>query len=278
MLESGGQCARWWLVTPASREARHILVVLTDDGYTNASLQSVAHAIRGMTADLQVLRLGSLGRRRPLHTHTGELVERVSKRAAELGVELIILPPSMRDVGTLATSLARATKAPVLIARGRVENGPVLAATDLQDPSFRVLRCGSGLAQRLQATLVTFHNVESLGSVQANLGLFPSFALPVITSPKEANYLAEVSRRLPTSATPVLRSEDDPVQSILAEADARGADVVVVGTHYRSWWGRVLSRSVASCVAARAGRSVLVTPILGPASGAHGAAEGSVRE
>lgn len=198
-----------------------------------------------------------------VRTETGDLVEQLTQRAADLGAELIILPPSLSDVGIIATSLARSAKVAVLVVRAHVDKGAIFAATDLQDPAFQVLKCAAELAQRFEADVVTFHNVDPLPAV-VNTGssLVPSFALTATVSPTQrAEYLAEASRQLPTVTTPVLRSDIDPVQSILAEAEARHADVVVVGTHYRSWWQRVLSGSVANRVVARAKHSVLVTPI-----------------
>lgn len=198
-----------------------------------------------------------------VRTQSGELVEQLSKRARELDCQLIVLSPSLTNVGDVATSLARSANVPVLIARGHVENGAIFAASDLQDPDFRVLQCGSRLAQELGARLVTFHNVDPLPAVNATaLGVVPSITVDSVVSPTQrGNCLAEASRRLSTPATPVVRSNIDPVQAILTEAKVRDADVVVVGTHYKSWWERVLSGSVARRVAARADRSVVVMPL-----------------
>jgi nucleotide-binding universal stress UspA family protein len=198
-----------------------------------------------------------------VRTQSGKLVELLSQRAAALDCELIVLSPSLVDVGGVATSLARSAKVPVLVVRGHVENGSVFAATDLQDPGFPVLRCGSLLAQEFGARLVTFHNVDPLPAVNATaFGVVPGVPAQSVLSPTQrGNYLAEASRQLPTPAIPVLRSNVDSVQSILTEAKIRDADVVVVGTHYRPWWERILTGSVASCVTARADRSVMVMPL-----------------
>jgi nucleotide-binding universal stress UspA family protein len=151
-----------------------------------------------------------------------------------------------------------------------VENGSIFAASDLQDPDFRVLKCGSRLAQEFGAQLVTFHNVDPLPAVNStSFAVVPSAAVDSVVSPTQrGNYLAEVSRQLSMPATPVLRANIDPVQAILNEAKVRDADVVVVGTHYRPWWERVLNGSVASRVAARADRSVMVMPLTDAPAGA----------
>lgn len=214
--------------------------------------------------------LGDSVSRQNIRTQAGKLVELLSQRAAALDCELIVLSPSLVDVGGVATSLARSANVPVLVVRGHVENGSVFAATDLQDPNFRVLRCGSLLAQEFGARLVTFHNVDPLPAVNSTaFGVVPGVPAQSVVSPTQrGNYLAEASRQLSTPAIPVVRSNVDPVQSILTEAKIRDADVVVVGTHYRPWWERILTGSVASCVTARADRSVIVMPLTDPSSSA----------
>ena len=52
--------------------------------------------------------------------------------------------------------------------------------------------------------------------------------------------------------------EGSPKQAIVEEAERWGADLVVVGSHGRGFWGRLLLGSVSHAVAARANCPVLI--------------------
>jgi nucleotide-binding universal stress UspA family protein len=59
------------------------------------------------------------------------------------------------------------------------------------------------------------------------------------------------------SAQPVGET-GDPVEAILGAAEQHGADVIVVGSHERSWLSRLFDRSVADGIVRSADRPVLV--------------------
>lgn len=58
----------------------------------------------------------------------------------------------------------------------------------------------------------------------------------------------------------VLTDRGDPVDRILAIAEEQDVDVIVVGTHQKSWWGRLLDRSISDGVLHGTDRPVLVIP------------------
>lgn len=58
----------------------------------------------------------------------------------------------------------------------------------------------------------------------------------------------------------LLTEVGDPVAAIAAAAEARGVDVIVVGTHHRGFFSRLLDPSVAEGVTRRATCPVLVVP------------------
>jgi nucleotide-binding universal stress UspA family protein len=255
----------------------HVLRVVPDALFGPAfprlrALDAHSVARRVDTAKVQIhawLRQ-QLGADAPLgnvRVQTGDFVQQVAARARALDVALIVVAPGERRLGATVTSLARAAERPVLVARQGLQPSVILAATDLQDTRHEVLSRAADFGSALHAPIFTFHNSDPLGAVGA-AGLLSPDAL-VLGGQTESHGLARLqaaSQRLPVDATPVMRTEIDPVHAILDEARARGVDIVVVGTHRRrGWWERALRGSVASHVVGRASQSVMVTPIPDPA-------------
>jgi len=177
----------------------------------------------------------------------GDFIEHVVASAAELKPELIVMSPQEGHLGVLVTILARATGVPVLVAREAGRRETIIAASDLIAPQYPVLRRAAKLGVHLDAAVVGVHNVR------------PSNPVPRLESRRET--IARVWAELRVDAEAVVTSEDDPIAAILREVEARDADIVVVGTHRRSRFARMVAgSSVASRLVSQAQRSVLVTP------------------
>jgi hypothetical protein len=73
--------------------------------------------------------------------------------------------------------------------------------------------------------------------------------------------LYQAVRALPSSVTPPMAEEVDPVEAILREVRGGGVDLVAVGARREMWWARWLRRSVPVRVVERAPCSVLVVSI-----------------
>jgi len=199
-----------------------------------------------------------------LELSIGEFVETVSSQAEQLDASLVVVPAGERS-GSDVTRLVRAMNRPVLVARAPAYGRTVIAAADVGETSFAVLRQAQALAQRLQAAIVPMHNISPRARAirnQANLDGNPMAALdrPTRLAPPEQCPLADVAREL-CMPPPVVTCHHDPVEAIMAEAHARRAEVVVVGTRGRSWFARVIRKSIAAQLVNRAQRSVLVTPL-----------------
>jgi nucleotide-binding universal stress UspA family protein len=192
----------------------------------------------------------------------GDFVEQVAHRAKSRRVRLIVVSPEVRRAGAVVTSLARAAETPVLGPRSGGRGGPILAATDMSHPAFPVLWEAALLARQLAAPLVTFHNIPQTLLVPPHPIVIPDLVMIGATPPEaRRERLTDVASLLPIPSTSVVRSEVDAVDAILGEAATLRAELIVVGTHYRSWWDRALNVSVAAEIVGRAKRSVLVTPI-----------------
>jgi nucleotide-binding universal stress UspA family protein len=175
----------------------------------------------------------------------GSLRDSAVVRASEVAAALLVIPAGElrgRDV----TALARTTARPVLVLRPKLRDAhSIVAATDLKEPNFPVLRTARYLAAVRRSSVVALHALrsrrfaaavsEKLKSASAALGLDGSALLPA----------------------------QDTVSAILDEAGKREADVIVVGTHERTPWARVVRSSIAAQLIDRAQQSVWVEPMVG---------------
>lgn len=192
----------------------------------------------------------------------GAFVSRVVEHATALEAVLIVVPPRKARLGHLVTSLASAACVPVLVAREATRGDTIIAATDLESPEYPVLSRAARLGQRLDAPVVAVHNLTPMSlAVPLDPTVPPAVLLENPIQEVRSAHLSQVAERLAATTHPVVRTEVDPVDAILAEARACDADLVVVGTHRRSWLNRLLRGSIAAQVVNRAKRSVLVTPL-----------------
>lgn len=164
--------------------------------------------------------------------------------------------------GSTAEHVMRYSECPTLVARPSPADGPVLAATDFSDGALPALRHASTEAARRGVELVLLHSVYDPPTPLAALGPMV-FSVP---QPTEED-LAAVRDAAEETLRTWLRSEGvegstavtvgPPADRIVAEANARGASLVVVGTHGRTGFGRMALGSVAEAVTRHAPCSVL---------------------
>lgn len=196
-----------------------------------------------------------------LHVPNGDVVERVGERVAELGGAMVVLAAGS-GIGDFATALANRASLPVLVARATASEDAIVVATDLEQENYPVLRSAAELAEQLDARVVAVHNATPRAGM---IGFDPVWPGAVLSGETESSWREEQLRRathdIGIDGDHVVAHELDAVDAILREARARRADVVVVGTRRRSWFARLVGRSVAADVVERAQRSVLVTPL-----------------
>lgn len=158
----------------------------------------------------------------------------------------------------------RDARCPVLVVRPTAR-GPVLAATDLSDPSLSALRAASRESRRLDAPLVLTHAVAGASLVPS----LPWEAFPVLTLAVVDRHRIFAKERLDElalqlDADEVVVVEDDPVRAVVDQVEALGAQLVVVGSHGWSMIDRMALGSVSESIAERAPCSVLVVRCGGP--------------
>jgi nucleotide-binding universal stress UspA family protein len=188
----------------------------------------------------------------------GSFVEQVAFHLRLSDISFIVIGEEWGGIGKLATSLARRTKRTVMVARPGMFRG-ILAATDLSTPGHPVLHEAARLGAALGVPVTAFHNVDPL-AVGGPYGQAPSRF-------QQSERLKQALRALTIEASTAVRADIDPVGAIREEARHSNADLVVVGTHSRPPWERLLWGSVSSRVVERSPGSVVVTPTGGSSGG-----------
>lgn len=180
---------------------------------------------------------------------SGALLAETARAISEIVPDLVVVQGHPLLHGRDISGLAGSMRVPIFVAKHFEENDTIVAATDLRDPEYPVLREAASLSRRLDAPLVFVHHAE-LASIP---GSAPSH--------RWVEQLSEAAERMAPRAESVLSEGVSVTDGILAEAQLRRADVVVVGVRRASWRARNHGKSVASTVVEKAQRSVLVTPI-----------------
>jgi nucleotide-binding universal stress UspA family protein len=187
---------------------------------------------------------------------SGDFVATVCEHAEALGAALLIVSGHEQPGGRI-TALSRQSGRPVFVARTRpIDSNKVLAATDLSDERFPVLRLAYKFGGFLHAPLVAVHNVppKSLEAPTRSRRQAPD---PDFVATTGLQALVDVTRSLGYE-TAVLSCMFDPVDAVLREARARRADTIMVGTHEPRAGERI---SVAAQIVNLASQSVLVVPL-----------------
>jgi nucleotide-binding universal stress UspA family protein len=191
----------------------------------------------------------------------GELVACATEYMRFSRASLIVMPALRGSFGAMVTRLVRQADAPVLVARQPGERDNIVAATDLRNPGYPVLRKASELGAALDATVIAVHNVVPVSLTVCHQMVWHLGVLYNEEAQASAARLEVASRQIDVHTRSVVTEQVDPAWGILRQATACDADLVVVGTRARSWFDRFMTGSVAADVVTRAKRSVLVTPV-----------------
>ncbi|HEX7478880.1 MAG TPA: universal stress protein [Polyangiales bacterium] len=197
----------------------------------------------------------------------GRFTQIVAQAAREHDALCIVLSGGHAYRGQDVAALANESGIPVLVAesaRGR----DIVAATDLSDPRYPVLKRGVELAVRAGASVTAVHNVEPfVATVPALVVSSGGPANAVIADPALAGAwerMGALVKSLGSDIDGVVVTRLGTADAILEVARRVSADVVVVGTRSRPWLARTWKRSVAARVVDAAARSVMVVPIAVP--------------
>ncbi len=176
----------------------------------------------------------------------GDAAERLLAFARERAIDVIVLggrdPGGKRMFGSVAEAVLTHSEVPVLVTRPHAATNEIVAATDLGEQGMfsvsRALWAASPTGAR-----VTVVNVRPRGEA----GLDQRLLAPV----------RETIRQVDA----VVLEEGDPAPAIVALAERRDAELIVVASHSRKGFARLMIGSVASSVVRKASCSVLVVPL-----------------
>lgn len=175
---------------------------------------------------------------------------------------LVVIPYLEAGDGELITRIVRDTAIAVLAARSTHHGDGVVAATDLSDQRYPVLRQGLRIACGQVAPITFIHNVTPAA--------FASRTHRCIR--RSLVSLEDIGRELGAKCARITANQTDTVDAILTVAETQRANLIVVGTHLNPRHERDRRRkSVARQVVEQATRSVLVVPVRGPGMHAGGA-------
>lgn len=190
--------------------------------------------------------------------------------AQELEADLIVVGASDTHspleplLGSTADRVLRQAHVPVLVVREGTAMPPkrLLAPVDLSELCDQSITWGLGILGDLMGgepspeveTLFVLSGNERSGSNQFTPEQVERFAEEELE-----RHTALLAEKVGWPATPKLRT-GMPRHEIVAELEERPADLVVLGTHGRSGFERLLLGSVAADVARRASTSVLIVP------------------
>lgn len=195
---------------------------------------------------------------------TGRFVDETIALVRDLGVSLVVLSAEDLSRGALCR-ITTQTGAAVLVARPP-RGGAVLACTDLNVQHAPVLRAAAALSWLFEAPVATLHNVPLAAAVPALPSAVGAPPQPSVELARLVDYASrelERQQRGLFSAAPesVIVTRGNARQAILESAQARDADLIVVGMYPGSPLRRRILGGVATSVSMDADQSVLVVPI-----------------
>jgi nucleotide-binding universal stress UspA family protein len=143
----------------------------------------------------------------------------------------------------------------------------ILHPTDFSDSSGYAFRLACSLARDYRARLVLVHVTPTV-VVSGELVAIPPRSPDVWRRLQEQ--LANLRSPDPTVSVEHYLKEGDPATEILRLAQETKADVIVLGTHGRTGFGRLLAGSVAEQVVRRAPCPVVTAKMPQPAASPRG--------
>jgi len=201
---------------------------------------------------------------------SGDPAGTVVRRADEWKADLIVVGSfgvtalSRMRLGSVAEQVLRLASCPVLVVRPRRGSGVILAGTDFSDAARPALEAAAGEARRTGGRVTYLHSVEwrCVGDAQIAGGAIVARHLPNDPADRARTRL-EASLRQYAVDGECRVVYGKAGRALVREAEADGADLLVIGTHGRSGISRPMLGSVADFVVRTAPCSVLVVPLGG---------------
>ena len=235
-----------------------------DSAYVTDRARAIEEELRGQCA-----RFAADPERLSIHTLAGSAHREIAAYATRIGADLLVIGatrhgPVWRNlIGTTAERVLRESTVPVLVLHQPFYRPVqrVLLTTDLSELSGGIHDRGLELVDALFGGPLTVRSLLALG-----------YYLPPATAPSVEQAAAlELDRVRAERRQRDVRVEGrvragEPAYEINVEAEAWGADLIVLGTHGRTGVSRYLFGSVAAATLRDATRNVLVIPAVAAAA------------
>jgi nucleotide-binding universal stress UspA family protein len=172
--------------------------------------------------------------------------------------------PADAFLGGVTESIVRHAHCPVLVSRPGRHTRQVIAGTDFSDPALPAIKAAADEATRIRGSLMVVHSLDLVWSPAAYPALAFGGAPFNISSKDIAELEASATERIQESLKQLGIQGDALVTTgaagaeLVAIAEERNAELVVVGTIGRTGLRRALLGSVAETVVRQAACSVLI--------------------
>jgi nucleotide-binding universal stress UspA family protein len=187
----------------------------------------------------------------------GDFFSVVMETARALRPAMVVIPEMSGQTGRHVRELALGANAPVLLVRNALRTGTVIAASDLADGEFPVLRAAGMLSSSLRARAVFVHNLTPEGSGIAYFHTPRRRCRPVMLDRLKELRLAAESLEVPSESVVTIRGTVEEALSGIARRER--ADVLVVGTRIEAG-GRSSGAALAERLVDESSLSVMVVP------------------
>jgi len=193
--------------------------------------------------------------------------------AAEIGADLVILGPhrlSLRDVfvGTTVERVVRRSRFPLLVAV-QVPSAPyrrTLLALDFDEASRSAGRAALAMGIFEHMDVIVMHAFDTPAETMMRRSMEPAGAIADYVAGERGQAVKALhglvgELGLPPSGQRVSAINGTPARTIFESARAEAADLIVLGTHQRKGFERLLIGSVTEDVIRDSHRDVLIVPI-----------------
>lgn len=162
-----------------------------------------------------------------LVTRQGDFLAVVAETARAL-VPIFVLIPDVCGLNAASVcQLVFECRAPVLLAREARESNAVVAAPDLEKPTFPVLRAGALLSSSLGARPVFLHNLAPHSPVPRSERFTSEKPQPSVGS--RLDDLSAIASSLRVESENIVTTQASPAEALLAFIHRGRPDVVIVG-------------------------------------------------
>ena len=192
----------------------------------------------------------------------GSAYAEIVKRSEIWGADLIVVGSHghsglARWLGGVAERVVRHASCDVLVARAAQAQGPVLAATDLSDLSRSALTAGLAEATRRGVALEVVHAVGFLDLEILYLAEIGAATTTATAIDPARDQLVTFAQQTGVDANCKVL-DGSAASAVIHEAEAVGAELIVVGSHGKTGLKRFLIGNIAEKIVRNAPCSVLV--------------------